>query len=112
MTDREIMQMVIDAWGKLDLADLSKAVTAIRERLAQPERVDEKAKDSHEDWCASLTQLLLSNPPQPAPCDCKPLKRKWVGLTDEERHQISLDNRPYCANIMRAHEEELKRRNT
>ena len=36
----------------------------------------------------------------------------WVGLTDEERHQISLDNRPYCANIMRAHEEELKRRNT
>jgi hypothetical protein len=38
-------------------------------------------------------------------------KREWVGLTDEERHQISLDNRPYCANIMRAHEEELKRRN-
>jgi len=37
--------------------------------------------------------------------------RPWVGLTDEERHQISLDNRPYCANIMRAHEEELKRRN-
>jgi hypothetical protein len=39
-------------------------------------------------------------------------KKEWVGLTDEERLKISLDNRPYCANIMRAHEEELKRRNT
>ena len=37
--------------------------------------------------------------------------KEWIGLTDEERHQISLDNRPYCADIMRAHEEELKRRN-
>jgi hypothetical protein len=48
-------------------------------------------------------------------CEVEPIKtpkREWVGLTDEERHQISLDNRPYCANIMRAHEEELKRRNT
>jgi hypothetical protein len=53
------------------------------------ERVDEKAKNSHEDWCASLTQLLLSNPPQPAPCDCKPLEREWVGLTDEERWEVT-----------------------
>ncbi len=40
------------------------------------------------------------------------LKREWVGLTKEERHKISMDNRPYCADIMAAHEEELKRRNT
>jgi hypothetical protein len=40
------------------------------------------------------------------------LKREWVGLTKEERHKISMDNRPYCADIMVAHEEELKRRNT
>jgi hypothetical protein len=26
---------------------------------------------THQDWCASLTRLLLSNPPQPAPCNCK-----------------------------------------
>lgn len=25
----------------------------------------------HQNWCASLTQLLTSNPPQPAPCNCK-----------------------------------------
>jgi hypothetical protein len=36
----------------------------------------------------------------------------WVGLTKEERHEISMANRPYCADIMAAHEEELKRRNT
>ena len=39
------------------------------------------------------------------------LQRTWVGLTKEERHEISMANRPYCADIMAAHEEELKRRN-
>jgi len=39
-------------------------------------------------------------------------QRTWVGLTKEERHEISMANRPYCADIMAAHEEELKRRNT
>jgi hypothetical protein len=45
--------------------------------------------------------MLYTTPPQ----------RTWVGLTKEERHEISMANRPYCANIMAAHEEELKRRN-
>ena len=38
-------------------------------------------------------------------------EREWVGLTKEERHEISMANRPYCADVMAAHEEELKRRN-
>lgn len=38
--------------------------------------------------------------------------KPWVGLTKEERHEISLANKPYVADIMAAHEEELKRRNT
>jgi hypothetical protein len=41
-----------------------------------------------------------------------PVQRTWVGLTKEERHKISLANKPYVADIMAAHEEELKRRNT
>ena len=53
-----------------------KAITAIREALAQPEQ--------HQDWCASLTQMLMSMPPKPAPCNCKPPQRTWIGLTDEE----------------------------
>jgi len=40
------------------------------------------------------------------------IQRTWVGLTKEERHEISLANKPYVANIMAAHEEELQRRNT
>ena len=42
---------------------------------------------AHQKWCASLTQLLLSMPPQPAPCNCQPPQRTWVGLTDEEKHK-------------------------
>ena len=51
------------------------------------------------DW---LKHMVRASPPQ----------RTWVGLTKEERHEISMANRPYCADIMAAHEEELKRRNT
>lgn len=32
----------------------------------------------HERWCASLTQMLMSDPPQPAACNCK-LKEKNGG---------------------------------
>ena len=32
--------------------------------MAQPEQ--------HQDWCASLTQMLMSMPPKPTPCNCKP----------------------------------------
>jgi len=91
VTDRELMQMALDALDSDNPHIQVGAAISLRYRLAQPvhaidisqERVDETTKRKHE----------------------------WVGLTDEERHQISLDNRPYCANIMRAHEEELKRRN-
>jgi hypothetical protein len=38
--------------------------------------------------------------------------KEWVGLTKEERLKISTENKPYVADIMAAHEEELKRRNT
>ena len=49
-----------------------------------------------------ITNEPLLHPPQ----------RTWVGLTKEERHEISLANKPYVADIMAAHEEELKRRNS
>ena len=38
--------------------------------------------------------------------------RPWKGLTKEERHEISMTKKPYVADIMAAHEEELKRKNT
>jgi hypothetical protein len=38
-------------------------------------------------------------------------QRTWVGLTKEERHEISLANKPYVADIMAAHEAKLKEKN-
>ena len=42
------------------------------------EREDVRKPVRHADWCASITQLLASLPPQPAPCNCQPPKRKDV----------------------------------
>jgi len=67
---------------------------SLREHMAEIHRLRaaiEQAQGKHEDWCASLTQLLLSMPPKPAPCNCKPRTappRQWQGLTDEDRDEI------------------------
>jgi hypothetical protein len=39
-------------------------------------------------------------------------QRIWVGMTKEERHEISMANKPYVADIMAAHEAKLKEKNT
>ena len=39
-------------------------------------------------------------------------QRTWEGLTKEERHKISMANKPYVADIMAAHEAKLKEMNT
>ena len=39
-------------------------------------------------------------------------QQEWVGLTKEERHEISMANKPYVADIMAAHEAKLKEKNT
>jgi hypothetical protein len=38
-------------------------------------------------------------------------QRIWVGMTKEERHEISMANKPYVADIMAAHEAKLKEKN-
>jgi hypothetical protein len=62
------------------------AITAIKAALANEalERKAENARElgldyeqeQHQDWCASLTQMLMSMPPKPAPCSCKPLQQE------------------------------------
>jgi hypothetical protein len=90
MTDRELMQMALDALDTLGAGTSYKThntAKALRDRLAQPEpvhaidisqeRVDETAKREHEPW-------------QSVQCTCggiiyfKHTKREWVGLTDDE----------------------------
>ena len=63
------------------------------------------------DW-VYVTKPIMKDSVHNQPLYTTPPQRTWVGLTKEERHKISMDNRPYCADIMAAHEEELKRRNT
>jgi hypothetical protein len=83
MTDRELMQQALEAFGGLLTFNPSPAeykqgrdvVAALRDRLAQPER-------------------------------------QWVGLTKEEAKEISLANRPYVIDMIAALEARLKEKNT
>ena len=58
-----------------------KAKYKLRKAIAELESQEPVV---HQNWCASLTQLLLSMPPQPAPCNCHPPQRTWVGSGDLE----------------------------
>ena len=67
----------------------NKAITALRCALEQPAQ-------QHQDWCASLTQMLLSMPPKQAPCNCKPQQpaQQWIeqerAVGYREGHQAAL----------------------
>jgi hypothetical protein len=58
------------------IEDLERFATLV----AAAEQAEKQEQVSHQGWCASLTQLLLSDPPQPAPCNCTPpaAQREWV----------------------------------
>ena len=73
MTDKEalIKRLEVSCLG-LDAVDplrllVNDVVAALRQTEQEPA--------AHQKWCASLTQLLLSMPPQPAPCNCHPSQR-------------------------------------
>ena len=67
----------------------------------------------HKDWCASLTQMLTSNPPKPAPCNCESsAKSQWSGLTDEEMQNVCFKTFSYDPYVIaRAIEAALKEKN-
>ena len=88
-----------------------KAITAIKEALAQPEQ--EPVAWIYSQGTAKVASMNYVSGVRATPLyTSPPAQRTWVGLTKEERHEISMANRPYCADVMAAHEEELKRRNT
>ena len=106
MTKDEALKLAIEAIENADFHNDLQAMAFIKEMLAQREQ-EPVAFASHGvvNWIADKQfqhEALLYSAPQ----------RTWVGLTKEERHEISMANRPYCADVMAAHEEELKRRNT
>jgi zona occludens toxin (predicted ATPase) len=98
MTDRELMQMALDALLWVDeeqrIFSQRESIRRLSDRLAQPEhvhaidisqeRVDETAKRKHE----------------------------WVGLTDEELLELGKKYYNDTADLMLAAEAKLKEKNT
>jgi len=97
--------------GLYEVVQCRDAITAIKEALANEalEKMAENARElgldyepaqpeQHQDWCASLTQMLMSMPPKPAPCNCKPKPEQpkvrtgnclRVGVCASEGHKIA-----------------------
>ena len=115
-TDRELMQMALDAL-ELECRDLSgnkidlvaPAIKALRERLEQPEQ----------EPVAWNGECVLGHCGSPSGCEdsgcCRaaPPKREWVGLTDEDIEEIcwtEVDNR--LASFAYSVEANLKEKNT
>jgi hypothetical protein len=98
MTDRELMQMAIDALeqpspiGGFD--NQAYVAKTLRDRLAQPEPVH--ASDISQERVDETAKR----------------KQEWVGLTDEEIYQIGLDTPIGATNFARAIEAKLKEKNT
>jgi len=101
----QALEVLENPW-KAKPEGVADAIIALRQALAQLE---------HEPlvWMNKYGYVAsFQNEEYKDPLYTAPPKREWVGLTDEERFKIARDTRPYVADTMRAHEEELKRRNT
>lgn len=101
MTDRELMQMALDAFAamqtyaaaeKKGLRICDEAIEALRARLAQPkpEPVAWGVPNTRPTEKAQFMMLLHSPdgcqyPEQLVPLYTAPPQREWVGLTDKDR---------------------------
>jgi hypothetical protein len=119
MTDRELMQMALDALEKHVLE--YETAEALRARLAQPEPEPVAWMYQQEDtgviMCAVVQQVgsgFEKNNPRwqkIGPLYTAPPQREWQGLTDEERTFIAWEsnNGPECVAMTEA---KLKEKNT
>jgi pyruvate/2-oxoglutarate dehydrogenase complex dihydrolipoamide dehydrogenase (E3) component len=99
MTDRELMQQVLDALDS-DNPDIQlRTAVALRNRMSQPEPL------------FSTPDVTFDVIDCPRCGHCCP-HRKWVGLTKEEAKEISMANRPYVIDMIAALEARLKEKNT
>lgn len=101
MTDRELMQMALDAlewcydvteWPANGESAQDKAIEALRARLAQPEPepvawLYEGSDVAGRDVCLA-EDIFEEQKPNCIPLYTAPPQREWKGLTDEERTQI------------------------
>jgi hypothetical protein len=119
MTQDEALRLALEALEKISMGGdprwADPAIIAIKAALeAKDEPVAyinvEQRKLEWAKYMSWDTPTVVNLPK--IPLYTTPPQRTWVGLTKEERHKISMANRPYCADIMAAHEDELKRRNS
>jgi hypothetical protein len=76
-TQSEAAIQALEAWSRND----QERRRALSITLSEPEK--------HEDWCDSVTKMLTSLPPKPAPCNCKRTKPvqepvAWIGLEQSD----------------------------
>lgn len=117
MTDRELMQMALDALEKISMGGdprwANDVTPALRARLAQPEPLPAKSKGalSHEENKQHNKKILDKFYEENAHLYTAPPQREWQGLTDEERYlneARSAEEIEYA----RAIEAKLKEKNT
>ena len=67
--ERELLSYALRALNNDWDVDPLAIIEEIRAYLAA-EKGKQEEEPAHKSWCASLTQMLMSNPPQPARCNC------------------------------------------
>jgi hypothetical protein len=55
---------------KQHFCPVEKAEIAYQDKCNWCGELESQKPVAHKDWCASLTQLLLTHPPKPALCNC------------------------------------------
>lgn len=120
MTDRELIQMALDALDS-DNPDIQlRAAVALRTRLAQPEQEpvawmcpDDPDRETAFSWQSGH---CVGCGKQRVPVYTTPQQRPWVGLTDEEIKAIAATPAAipgsYVHSVARAISDKLKEKNT
>ena len=122
MTDRELMQMALDALEKISMGGdprwANDVTPALRARLAQPEPLPAKSKGalSHEENKQHNKKILDKFYEENAHLYTAPPQREWQGLTDEEileeyRQSYGDDGNLTDVYFARAIEAKLKEKN-
>ena len=120
MTDRELMQMALNALEHYKSPD--STIKALRARLAQPESEPFEYWNAVEGWVkieevrqhfdtAGCGTIYKTGGEDRVPLYTAPPQREWVGLTDEEARELCVANVPYVVDMVRALEAKLKEKN-
>jgi hypothetical protein len=129
MTDRELMQQALDAlkvmrpacFAENTLKTADTAITALRDRLAQPEeepfeywnavegwvKIDEVREHFDSVGCGTIYKTAGEDR---TPLYTTPPQRDWVGLTDEDRQELAAEQHSWDG-LCFAVEKKLKDKN-